>query len=180
MSKFVKILVLIIVPLIFASGCAMQPQYPYQSPSIQTVKDSGFTSNTRRQENPVRHDPYTTLEASMKQAGEVVVTITFDYTPPSRGRQAKATNCILHVKSSDSALSDMRRCKIYQAGNTFIVSFKTSQGEKSFDLRALGGEFENGAPLFYSNAFISLSFDSMKKRTVRYVYVGKDPFDGAL
>lgn len=180
MAKFVKIFVLFTIPLIFVSGCAMQPRYTQPSPSIQTVRDSGFTKNTRRPRNSVRYDPYTTLEASMKQAGEVVITVTFDYSPPRRGRQARAARGLMHIKSSDSALSDVIKCKVQQAGNTFIVTLKTSQGQKSFDLRALGGKFENGAPVFYSNAFISIGFDSMKKRTLRYVYIGRDPFGGAL
>lgn len=182
MSKFIKILFIIVVPtlLLLASGCAMQPSYTQASPSIKTVRDSGFTTNTRRAENRVRYNPYTTLEASMKQAGDVVITVIFDYSPPRRGRQARTGRGMLHIKSSDSALSDVIRCKVLQAGNTFIVSLRTSHGERSFDLRALGGKFENGAPVFYSNAFISIGFDSMRKRTLRYVYVGKDPFNGDL
>lgn len=171
---------LVIALFAFASGCAY-PRYDQPSPGIQTVRNSGYTANTARDQRPARYNPYTTLEGAVKQAGEVQITVTFQYSPPSRGRQARAGRCKLHIKSSDSALADVKRCRIEQAGNTFMVSLRTSQGKKSFDLRALGGRYANfSGPLFYSNSIISIGVDTMKKRTVVYTYVGRDPFNGSL
>lgn len=175
MSKYANIFIVALFGLL--AGCVSAPPVYYQrSPMIDTVKNSHYTTNSRREAEPVRYDPYTTLGSAVQQEGEVVINITFDYSPPQRSGQARTGNCLIHIKSSDSPLSDMKRCRVYPSGNTFMISFRTEKGEKSFDLHSLPGRYEGAWPVLYTNTYVTFRYSPGSKQNLRYVYVGKDPF----
>lgn len=175
MSTYIKIIALVMLSLT-AVGCASgRPPYSQPSPMIDTVKESGYKSNTRRTNDSVRYDPYTTLGSSVKQAGEVHITITFEYTPGYKSREARTGKCLMHIKSSDTSLADVKSCKIDQVGNTFMVRFRGPHGEQSFDLKALGGVYDGPWPVWYTNTYVTVRFQPSQKRQLRYSYVGPDP-----
>lgn len=167
--------VLLMALVAVVSGCATGPDYRYQSPTVDTVRDSGGMANSRRDDGSVRHEPYTTLGSAVGQAAPVQITVTFTYSSRQRGTP-RVSNCVLHIKGSDTSLSDQLRCKIEPAGNSFMISFKTDEGEKSFDLHALNGHYDGGRPLHYTGNIISIGLSSARKQTLRYIYLGQDPF----
>lgn len=180
MSKFINIFVLafVVLVVVLVTGCASAPPvYNQQSPVIKIVKESGYTRNTNRSPESVRHDPYTNLAASVRQAGPVMVTVSFQYRYSSYNRgNSRTSDCNIHVKPSDSSLFDVKRCHIDQTGNTFLVLFRTQQGEKSFDIKALCQKYEGAWPRFYSNSYIRLSYTPTGYSNLSCSYIGEDPF----
>lgn len=177
MTRTTSYLLVALVTVMVLSGCTTTPDYKYESPMVQIVRDSDSRANSRRgDEKSVRFEPYTTLGSAVKQAAPVQITVTFQY---SSGRSAAAPrlgNCTMHIKSSDSSLADVYRCKIEPAGNTFIVTFKSDEGYKSFDLHALGGYYDGGRPLYYTGNIVSIGLSSARTQNLRYIYLGPDPF----
>lgn len=178
MFKFIKIL--LVFPLLVMVGCTSVktgPSYNHPSPSIERMKDSGFEPGYKRNPDSTRYSPQTTLGAAVRQAGEVVVTVTFDFERSRNGREPRTGNCMLHIKSSDTSLSDVQRCRIQPSGGTFIVYFRgKNRQEHSFDLNALGGNFIGSRPAYYPGVFY-ITLNSHLRSNYRYVYVGKDPFN---
>lgn len=169
------------IAIVFLTGCGsipQQPTYGRNSPTIEIVKESDFKRITRREPGSVRNHPYTTLSSSVKEAGDVMITVTFTYSPGynRRSREPRLSHCKLHIKSPDSSLADVWRCGIETAGNTFMVSFRSPGGIKSFDLKALGGTYDGQWPIRYTNSYISYGYHPGGTRTLRYYYVGPDPF----
>jgi len=162
-------------------GCATHPStgsiYTLPSPTVQVVKESDYKMTTRRPVNSILNQPETTLGATVRQAGDVMITITFSYTPPRSSKyEARTGNCQIHIKSPDSSLADVLRCRIQPAGNTFIVSFRSRGGEKSFDLLSLNGRYDGAWPIAHRGRNYSYGFYGGAERTLRYYYVGPDPF----
>ncbi len=176
MSKLIQMTAVVFVALL--SGCVSSPPVYYQrSPMIETVKDSNFKTNSRVEQNPVRYDPYTVVGTAVQQQGEVVIRISFNYTPPRRHGQGRTNNCLLLIKGSDNSLFERIDCKAEQSGNTFIISFRTDKkGIKSFDLRSLPGRYEGAWPILYSNSYVTLRYSPGVTTNLGFVYVGKDPF----
>lgn len=179
MSKFIKTFPLVL--LVLLTGCAgtgsyNQPVYSQVSPMIATVKNSGYTSNDKRQPGSVRYDEYTTLGSNMKQAGEVMITVTFDFQQQRNG-EPRTGNCFLRIKSSDTPLFSDKRCQITPSAGTFIVSFRTKEyGQQSFDLYSLGGHFVGVEPPYRSGLFYFYVGNPHRRGNFRYDYVGRDPF----
>lgn len=177
MTRNITSLMLVAIVVIL-SGCAIAPDYKYESPMVQTVRDSDGRANSRRgDESSVRFEPYTTLGSSVKQAAPVQITVTFSYSSARSATSPKVGNCMMHIKSSDTSLADVQKCKIEPAGNTFIVTFKSDDGYKSFDLHALGGYYDGGRPMYYTGNIVSIGLSSARKQVLRYIYLGPDPFD---
>lgn len=179
--SYVRIIIAALVANLLV-GCAHYTSHnPYSQPSpvSQTMRYSGGTIAHLPTNGSLKSDPFVTLESSVKQAAPVEVAVTFIYRPPRRNRESTARDCMVHIKTLDSSLSDVVRCKMKRAGNSFIVTFKPKgQRElKSFDLLALGGHCQGGCPFyFYSNGFVHLTLSGTGAIPVKYVYRGPDPF----
>ncbi len=170
----IKSIFVVLAMSILAGGCATGPRYNQPSPTPEVVRESGGAVNTRREPGTVRYDPATTLMSAVKQAGDVHITVLFSYQMRN-GSIPRVGNCSLHIKSSDSSLADVKRCNIQVAGSSFIVSLRTSDGTKSFDLHALGGEYDGMRPLYYNGGIISVGISSPQVQNLRYIYIGPDP-----
>ena len=163
-----------VVALGLLAGCASGPRYDQPSPTPEIVRESGGAVNTRREPGSVRYDSATTLMGAIKQAGDVHITVLFSYQMRN-GSGPRVGNCSLHIKSSDSPLADKRYCRIEVAGSSFMISLRTSDGEKSFDLHALGGYYDGMRPLYYNGGIISVGIASPQVQKLRYIYIGPDP-----
>lgn len=174
--KTLQLHIICLSVLVLLGGCAAMPNYQYQSPTVETVRASGGAENHRRENSGARYEPYTTLAGAVKEAAPVQITVTFSYSSSHSATAPRLGNCSLHIKPADSSIADVKRCKIEKAGNSFLVSFRTKEGEKSFDLHALGGRYDGGRPMSYNGSFVSIGLSSARKQNLRYIYLGPDPF----
>lgn len=178
MNKFIKNLVTL-VSLLLLVGCTTRNPVVYDqpSPSIEAVEQSGYKTGSRRDPNSVRYNKDTTLEAALKQASQVAISVNFEYKPSTKRGGARLRYCKVYIKSSDSTFYDPIRCHIEPLGTTFMVSFKSNNGPKAFVLDSLGGYWDGPQPVYYIlGGVVSIKKVSTRYQDYHYVFYDNDPF----